>query len=313
MQQAKPNIVVSKCFFEPVRYNGARISNSLVDRLKEYANLSTVCPEVEIGLGAPRIPVRLLQDGDSLRMVQLKTEIDLTEKMLDFGENFLSQLENIDGFILKSKSPSCGISGVKVYSSTEKKPPVRRDKGLFGGMVKERFPLVPLENESRIMDPDIRDCFLRSVFALAELRESKESIKTAGQLVEFHTKYKLTFMAFSQKHMTVLGKIVANHERLPLPEVMQKYQDCFREAFSRRATRKTHINVLLHIFGYFSSEISGEEKKRFLSLLDRYRNGDIPFALVSEVARVYISRTDKKYLREQVYFNPYPEEFHYKT
>ena len=310
--EIKPNIVVSRCFFEPVRYNGVTTPNPLVDGLKEHANLFPVCPEMEIGLGAPRIPVRLVQSGDSLHMVQLKTELDMTGKISSFGSNFLKGLKDVDGFILKSKSPSCGISGVKVYLSTEKNPPVKKGSGLFGGMVKDTFPLVPIESESRIMEPDIRDSFLRSVFALAELRNAVQEIRKPGDLVEFHTRFKLTLMAFSQKHMRSLGRIVANHERLPLNQVLDRYGTAFRETFSGRITRKNHVNVLLHAFGYFSSEITGQEKKRFLSMLERYKNGDVPLALVLEMTRVYISGNGKEYLGGQRYFEPYPEDLLYK-
>jgi len=312
-EHSKPNIVISKCFVEPVRYNGARISNSLVNRLKPLANLVPVCPEMAIGLSSPRIPVRLVRRGESLCMIQLETGEDLTEKMRAFGKNFLKDLKEIDGFILKSRSPSCGLSGVKIYSSTEKKPATGRGSGLFGAMAKDEFPFLPLESESRIMDPDIGESFLAGIFALSDLRSSLPKIRKPGHLVNFHTRFKLMAMAFSQKHASALGKIVANHEKLPFEAVMQKYVPAFREAFSRRTTRKTHINVLMHVFGYFSPDITGEERKRYLYLVERYRNGDIPFNLLVEISRVYISRTDKKYLKDQKYFNPYPEELRYKS
>lgn len=312
-EQTKPNIVVSKCFLEPVRYNGARISNSLVDRLKNFANLIPVCPEMEIGLGAPRVPLRLVDKKGSVHMVQLKTQQDVTGQMLDFGQNFMAGLKDIDGFILKSKSPSCGISYVKIYSSTEKKPPIRRGKGLFGGMAKEHYPFLQVESESRIMDPDIGENFLTGIFALACLRGGMQNIKKSSQLVAFHTRFKLMSMAFSQKHASKMGKIVANHEKLPFAELLSRYRDTFRETFSRRATRKTHINVLLHIFGYFSGEITREERERYLYFIERYRNGDIPLNFLAEISKVYIARTDKKYLKDQKYFNPFPEKLRYKN
>jgi|GEM_PF-469327 len=78
---AKPNIVVSRCFVEAVRYNGARISSAFVDKLRDFANFITVCPEVDIGLGAPRLPVRLVQLQDRLHMLQQRTERDITDRI----------------------------------------------------------------------------------------------------------------------------------------------------------------------------------------------------------------------------------------
>jgi len=312
MTAEKPNVVVSRCFIEPVRYNGARISSSFMDKLKNYANLIAVCPEMEIGLGAPRLPVRLVQKGDAVHMIQQKTEKDVTDKMSDFAAGFLTKLKNIDGFVLKSKSPSCGIASVKIYSSMEKKPAVRRDKGLFAEMVREEYSFLPVESEGRIMDPDIRENFLIAIFSLFELRKNRGDISSQGKLVEFHTGFKLLFMAFSQSKMRLLGKIVANHDKLPFSLVMQRYEKEFRETFTRRANRKSHINVLQHALGYFSPKITADEKRKFLSLLERYRNGDIPLNFLLEIVKVYIARTEDRYLIKQRYFSPYPEELQWR-
>jgi len=309
---AKPNIVVSRCFVEAVRYNGARISSAFVDKLRDFANFITVCPEVDIGLGAPRLPVRLVQLQDRLHMLQQRTERDITDRMCGFADAFLSGLKDIDGFILKAGSPSCGIASVKIYDSTEKKPAIRRDRGLFAGMVRERYPFLPVESEGRIEDPDIRGNFLSAVFALAELRNRKREIISQGKLVDFHTGFKLLLMAYSQSRMRVLGKIVANHDGVPFHVMMERYENEFRETLAGRAGRKSHVNVLQHAFGYFSGQITGDERKRFLSLLQRYRNGDIPLDFLLEIVRVYIARTGDEYLMRQRYFAPYPEELKWR-
>ncbi len=308
----RPNLVISRCFVEPVRYNGARISSDFMDRLKDHVSFIPVCPEMEVGLGAPRFPVRLVQKGEKVHMIQQRTEKDVTPDMLDFSENFIGGLNDIDGFVLKSKSPSCGISSVKIYASMEKKPAIRRDNGLFAGAVKERYSFLPVESEGRIMDPDIRENFLASIFALSDLRNAEKDMTTHGKLVEFHTGYKLLFMAFSQKKMKAVGKLIANHEGLPFGDVKKKYGEEFRETFTRRANRKSHINVLQHAFGYFSPGITPDERKKFISLLERYRAGDIPLNFLLEIVRVYIARMQDKYLVRQRYFDPYPEELRWR-
>lgn len=312
MTVEKPNVVISRCFVEPVRYNGARISSSFMDKLKDCVNFIPVCPEMEVGLGAPRLPVRLVQKSDGVHMFQQKTERDVTHKMLDFAVGFLGGLKDIDGFVLKAKSPSCGIASVKIYGSMEKKPAVRRDKGLFAGTVKEKYSFLPVESEGRVMDPDIRENFLTAIFALSELRNRKKDITSQGKLVEFHTGFKLLFMAFSQKKMGIIGKVVANHDKLTFSSVMERYEKEFKEIFTRRANRKSHINVLQHAFGYFSPKITPDEKKKFLSLMQRYRNGDIPLNFLLEIVKVYIARTDDRYLKKQRYFSPYPEELQWR-
>jgi len=312
MSAEKPNIVISRCFVDAVRYNGAKISSSFMDELKNYVNFMPVCPELEVGLGAPRLPVRLVEKKDGVHMIQQKTEKDVTDRMSDFASAFLSGLKDIDGFVLKSASPSCGIASVKIYGSMDKKPAVRRDKGLFAAKVKERYSYLPVESEGRVMDPDIKENFLTAIFSLADFRNVKKNITSHGKLVDFHTAYKLLFMAFSQSRMRIMGKIVANHEKLPFSSVMESYEREFKEVFKKRANRKAHINVLQHAFGYFSPKITAGEKKKFLSLLRRYRNGDIPLNFLLEIVRVYIARTGDAYLIKQKYFSPYPEELQWR-
>ncbi|MBN1446280.1 MAG: DUF1722 domain-containing protein [Candidatus Omnitrophica bacterium] len=312
MPLVKPNIVISRCFVDAVRYNGARISSSFMDELKNHVNFIPVCPEMEVGLGAPRLPLRLVEKKDGVHMIQQKTERDFTDSMSDFASSFLSGLKDIDGFVLKSKSPSCGIASVKIYASMEKKPAVRRDKGLFAEKVKERYSNLPVESEGRVTDPDIKENFLTAIFSLSEFRNLKKNITSQGKLVDFHTGYKLLFMAFSQSRMRIMGKIVANHEKHPFSSVIESYEREFMEIFTRRANRKSHINVLQHAFGYFSPKITAGEKKNFLSLLQRYKNGDIPLNFLLEIVRVYIARTGDSYLIRQKYFNPYPEELQWR-
>jgi len=152
MDVNRPNLVISRCFLEPVRYNGVKKPSILVERLKDYINFISVCPEMEIGLGVPRSPVNLIQKGSEVHMVQHKTEKDFTQKMLNFSSHFLKNLKDIDGFILKSRSPSCGISAVKIFDSMEKKV-VHKGKGLFAGMVREKYPFLLVESEGGISCP----------------------------------------------------------------------------------------------------------------------------------------------------------------
>lgn len=176
MLSYKPNIVVSRCFFEPVRYNGKRISNSFIDSLKGYVNFIRVCPELEVGLGVPRLPVRLMRKGKQVHMIQQETEGDITWEMLNFASKFLAELKDIDGFILKSKSPSCGIASVKIYDAVERKTAIRRGKGIFAAEVKKKFVSLPIASEGSVMDPAAREKFLTAIFELSELRNRKSEI-----------------------------------------------------------------------------------------------------------------------------------------
>ena len=138
----KPRILVSKGIeFDSCRYNSQMISSDFVKKLKKFVDFKPVCAEVEIGLGVPRNPIRIVEKKGMVKLIQPETKKDLTKDMIEFSNRFLDDLE-IDGVILKSKSPSCGIKDVKIFPSEEKSPPLRRDKGFFGGAVVEKFSFV---------------------------------------------------------------------------------------------------------------------------------------------------------------------------
>jgi uncharacterized protein YbbK (DUF523 family) len=107
---SKPVVVVSKCItFEPVRWNGQIIASEFVEKIKPYVNFIPVCPEVEVGLGVPRDPVRIVLVNGEKKLLQPTTGFDFTDKMAKFSESFLDSLDAVDGFILKSASPSSGF------------------------------------------------------------------------------------------------------------------------------------------------------------------------------------------------------------
>ena len=113
----RPRVVVSACLgFAAVRYSGELIPDKVVAALKEHVDFVPVCPEVEIGLGVPRPVVRLVRGEEGPRMVQPKTGEDLTERMLAFSQRFLQGLGEVEGFLLKNRSPSCALKDAKRYA-----------------------------------------------------------------------------------------------------------------------------------------------------------------------------------------------------
>lgn len=113
------------------------VQDKFVARLKPHIEVISVCPEVEIGLGIPRAPVRIIRSGDELKLIQPASGMDLSESMRGFTSGFLDTLEKVDGFILKNRSPSCGFTDVKFYSGPERGPAIGRTAGLFGGAVRQ--------------------------------------------------------------------------------------------------------------------------------------------------------------------------------
>jgi len=303
----KPNIVVSKCLeFEACRYNGQMIHDAFVRKLEKHVNYVPVCPEVAIGLGVPRFPIRIVSPKER-RLIQPTTGRDITEDMNRFCVEFLSSLNQVDGFILKFRSPSCGLKDVRIYQKSEKSPAVDKGAGFFGASVLERFPGLALEDEGRLRSLKIREHFLTKLFTLARFQAVKKS-NEMRELVRFHTESKLLLMAYNQGEMRLLGNLVANHEKRPLPDVLTNYKDHLQKAMDTPPRRTSNINVFMHILGHFSKELSKNEKQFFLETLELYREGRVPFTSALGLAKSWAVRFQNQYLLSQSFFDPYPND-----
>ncbi len=301
----QPVVVVSKCLgFARCRYNGITIDDDFVSHLKPYVEYRPVCPEVEIGLGVPRDPIRIVRKKNLDRLMQPATGRDHTDRMRDFSEEFLRSCTGVDGFILKARSPSCGIKDVKIFASTDKGPATGKDAGFFGRAVLERFPHLPVENEGRIRNFRIREHFLTKLYTFARFRTLE---RTMGSLVDFHSAHKLMLMSYHQAELRNCGRIVANQEKLPVREVFSQYMAHLHKAFAGVPRYTSNINVLMHALGYFKKELSAKEKKFFLTSLERYRAGKIPLSANLGIVRSWIVRFNVTYLDQQKFFEPYPE------
>jgi len=304
----KPRIVVSKCIgFDPCRYNGEIVQDKFVARLDPHVEFICVCPEVEIGLGTPRPPIRIVTSGKNFKLIQPSTGLDVSERMRGFSSGFLDRLDEVDGFILKNRSPSCGITDVKVFGGPEKGPVIGKTAGFFGGAVIEKFGDRAIEDEGRLKNLNIREHFLTRVFAFARLRCLQDS-GSMKALVKFQAANKLLLMAYNQTKMRELGRIVANANRKKIGSVLELYGKGFREALRKPPRHVSPINVLMHVMGYFKTELSGRERHHFLGVLEAYREGRTPLSSAVSILRSWIMRFDSEYLRDQSFFDPFPKE-----
>jgi uncharacterized protein YbgA (DUF1722 family)/uncharacterized protein YbbK (DUF523 family) len=304
----RPEVFISRCIeFDHCRYDGSLIPSDFVKALKPHVDFSPVCPEMEIGLGVPRDSIRIVAVNGEPRLVQPTNGLDITEKMMDFSANFLKSLPDVDGFILKYRSPSCGMKDIKVYSGSAEAGAVSKIPGFFGGAVVKSFPDLAIEDEGRLRNFNIREHFLTKLYALASFRKVKDEGSVSG-LVKFHTANKLLFAAHSQKESRILGNIVASHENMGFKEQAMLYRMHLAEALKRPPKYTSKVNVLMHSLGYFSDKLSHEEKAHFLRNIDRYRARKIPFSALATMIQSWITRFGEEYLRNQTFFEPFPED-----
>jgi uncharacterized protein YbbK (DUF523 family) len=146
---------ISACLLgQEVRYDGTHtLDHYLRDELGRFVEWEPVCPETECGLGVPREAMRLIDTRQGIRLRTINTAIDHTDRMQDWIAEKLEILAKLDlrGFVFKSKSPSSGMAGVKLYPEDGGQPQTK-GVGLFAAAYMARFPLVPVIDEGRMHD-----------------------------------------------------------------------------------------------------------------------------------------------------------------
>ena len=303
-------IGISTCILgENVRFDGGHKRDRFVtDTLGQFLEFVPVCPEVECGLGIPRESMRLVGDPESPRLMTNRTKIDHTERMITWAQKRVRELEMEDlcGFIFKSRSPSSGMERVRVYN--EKGIPAKTGVGMFARIFMEHFPLLPVEEDGRLHDIRLRENFIERIFALKRWRDLLGEKKSRGRLVAFHTQHKLLILSHSQKHSRILGKLVAAAKSISPTQLYPQYQALFLEALKLKTTVKKNINVLQHMMGYFKKQLSADEKQELLETFDQYREGYIPLIVPLTLISHYVRKYDQPYLKQQIYLNPHPVE-----
>lgn len=302
----RPKVVISKCIeFEACRWNGLMVKSDFVEKLKDYIDFIPVCPEVEIGLGIPRDPIRVIQIDDELRLYQPSTGKDLTGGMKDFTTQFLD-LADTDGFLLKNKSPSCGIKAVRVYNKYGQDR-LKNKYGFFGGAVTKKFPHLAVEDEGRLRNLKIRENFLTKLYLLSRFRKVKEQSRLRD-LIDFQSRNKYLLMTYNQENVRNMGRIIANQDKIDNEDLFLKYEEILRDSMLNSPHKKSNINILMHALGYFRNELKKSEKSFFLDSVEKYRDGLYPLLVCQNILKTWIIGFEEDYLGKQTFFEPYPEE-----
>ncbi len=173
-------IGISSCLLgQSVRYDGGhKRSSLLVDELGKYFEYLPFCPEVAVGLGTPRSPIRLTGTPSHPRAVEVRIDgIDVTEKLADYARWVVETCPRISGYVFKAGSPSCGMAGIQVYD--EQGIPSETSSGVYACIVMQAWPSMPVEEEGRLRDPAIRGRFVERVYAYNRQQDSgdQESIE----------------------------------------------------------------------------------------------------------------------------------------
>ncbi|CCQ75001.1 DUF523 and DUF1722 domain-containing protein [Magnetospira sp. QH-2] len=303
-------IGVSTCLMgESVRHDGGHKKNPFVlDQLGQYVSYRAVCPEMAIGLGIPREPIRLVADGDETRLLGTRSATDHTQNMIDFATATAADLaaQPLDGYIFKSKSPSCGLFRVKRYGA--KGVPDANGRGLFAEAVTRTLPDMPVEEEGRLNDPLLRETFIECLFAHHRLRRFLSSPWTIGDLVTFHSREKLLLMAHDPATYKSLGQLVAKAKARDRSDLARDYKARFMAGMARKATPGRHANALRHMAGYVKKQIDAGDRAELSDLIEDYRNGLVPLIVPITLIGHFVRRFEIEYLAGQTYLEPHPKE-----
>jgi len=307
----KIRLGISSCLLgDAVRYDGGHKRDAfLVETLGPLVEWVPVCPEVELGLGVPRPPIRLVGDDPGApRLVVEKTGEDLSARMRRWAGGRLAELGRLGlhGYVLKRGSPSCGLERVRVYGEDGR--PGRVGRGLFAAALTETLPLLPVEEEGRLTDPGIRESFIERVFAAGRWQAFAAARPRAGDLVAFHAAHKFAVLAHSPRHYAALGRLVASAGPRLTAETLHAYGAGFMRALALRATRARHVNVLQHLAGFFKRQLADDERAELGETIAEYRRGLVPLVVPLTLLKHHVRRLRLAYLADQVYLSPHPRE-----
>jgi uncharacterized protein YbgA (DUF1722 family)/uncharacterized protein YbbK (DUF523 family) len=302
----RPVIAVSSCLLgEQVRFDGGHKRDSwIIGPLGEFFDYRPICPEVAIGLGIPRPPIHLTGDPDTPRAVGVKDPtMDVTDKLEGFARETAGRLQDVCGYILKSKSPSCGMERVKLYGQHGGQ---KKTVGIHAREIMRALPNLPVEEEGRLNDPVLRENFINRVLVYRRWQELRSTGLSAKALVAFHAAHKYILMAHSQAANKRLGGMLSNLKGASLDAVADAYISELMAALKRRCNRDRHVNVLQHIMGYLKKKLGGEDKQELLEAIEAYRREEVPLIVPIFLLRHHFRHHPDPYMERQWYLDPYP-------
>jgi uncharacterized protein YbgA (DUF1722 family)/uncharacterized protein YbbK (DUF523 family) len=305
---------ISSCLLgAEVRYDGGHKRDTfLVGTLGRFVEWVPICPEVEVGMGTPREPIRLVRAAEAIRLLGSRSGDDWTERMERFARARVEKLVplGLSGYVLKKDSPSCGMTRVKVFPSA---PGVseRTGTGLFAAALMARCPSLPVEEDGRLLDPRLRENFVERVFAYHRLQATFARRWTVGDLVRFHTAHKMQLLAHAPRGAQQLGRLVASAGATPVaewPALLDEYEAGFMAALKRVASPGRHVNTLQHLAGFLKERLTPSETRELAALIEEYRAGALPLIAALTLLAHHLRALEHPWVEAQSYLAPYPRE-----
>ena len=276
----KPKIVVSECLYgTKCRYDGQGYNDKVIQSLKDYVDIQTVCPELAIGLSIPREPIRIEmnKENEEYRLIDYNSKNDYTNQMTEFSEEFINGLDDIDGFILKSRSPTCGLKDAKVYYRGNKCSIRSNENGFFSQKIIDKYDYLPIENEGRLKNYNIRDNFFTRIFFINNLKNNKN-------IIEFHKNNLLLLKSYDEESTNEVSDIL-NENRME--DQVHQYKEKVLNIVSNQRKKENKLSIIIKVFEKYKNMLNEEEINMFNGLIESYENQRIPFSTLEVVIKMY--------------------------
>ncbi len=309
-ESADPRIPVgiSQCLLgEEVRYNGGhKLSRFCRDQLGEWFRYVDICPEVEIGLGVPREPMRLVETEGQIRVLQIKDSTqDYTDRLEGLAEKYRERISHLCGYIFMQNSPSCGAFRTKVYHPNGNVQHTD-GQGAFAARVQQYMPWLPVEESGRLSDAGLCENFVTRVFVFSELKAMKAAGLSRKSIIDFHARHKYLLMAHSQRYYKLVGKLLSRAGAYSVATLALRYEKLLLSGLKSVAGRKGHTNALQHMQGYVSAGLSAEQRADLTRLIESYKAGEVPLIAPLVLLRHYAG-LGGEYFQKQIYLQPHPK------
>jgi uncharacterized protein YbgA (DUF1722 family)/uncharacterized protein YbbK (DUF523 family) len=307
MNTKKLTVGISACLLgDEVRFDGGHKRSAFCDdELSRHVEFVRFCPEVGIGLPIPRPTIRLEKHDNDVHAVIPKTGANVTQKLSDFADKIQLKAQQLSGYVLCAKSPSCGMERVKLYDP-ETGHAQKEAMGIFAARLRELNPALPLEEDGRLNDPHLRENFILRVWVYGHWQALPKPL-TKKALLDFHTRCKLLLLAHDQPAYRELGKRLGEAEKID-EAFAQQYIIDVMQALSEPASKRNHTNTLQHIQGYFKGQLSAQQKQELSEMILQYHDGILPIMAPLTLIRHYLREFPNDYLAQQWYIQPYPED-----
>jgi len=316
-QNIKMKIAVSDCLLGTnCNYSAGHNKDDFIFReLGKFVEFIPFCPEI-LMLGTPRETIRLVNIDGKECVIGNVTGKDYTDELSQISKELIEKImqqEDVCGFIFKSKSPSCGIERVKLYSTKNNSLEPYTTAGVMAKMAFTNYPLLPIEDNSRLIDSWLRENFVMQLFAYFDFEQFKKTASKVNDLVVFHTSYKFLMMSKSTKTYNELGSIVANRVKISFDELLATYEKAFKEAIKLKNSRKKSFNALQHMYGFVKDFVDSSEKEMILEQFEDFKNGTIPIISAVSILELFAKKYECKYLLNQKLLHPYPKELRLRS